>query len=127
MVQGDGQSKVKGVGFRFPWFLHLDHRAVVAIIRVGHRGKLKEYQHMRQKFPLTLETGTHDEDTTTFAKLAAECMEPRSKRPKGKDWVSEGTWALIAKRASLLQSGRCNQAAARRMKREIHQALKADK
>ena len=54
-------------------------------------------------------------------------MEPKSKRPKGKDWVSEGTWKLIAKRASLLQSGLCDQAAARRMKRKIHQAPKADK
>jgi hypothetical protein len=54
-------------------------------------------------------------------------MESKSKRPKGKDWVSKGTWKLIAKRASLLQSSRCDQAAARRMKRKIHQALKADK
>ena len=54
-------------------------------------------------------------------------MEPKSKRQKGKDWVSKSTWALIAKRASLLQSGRCNQAAARRMKHDIHGALKADK
>jgi hypothetical protein len=28
--------------------------------------------------------------------LAAECMEPKSKRQKGKDWVSKGTWKLIA-------------------------------
>jgi hypothetical protein len=76
---------------------------------------------------LTLAVGPRDEDITTFAMLAAECIEPKSKRPKGKDWVSKGTWTLIAKRVSLLQSGRCDQAAARRMKRKIHQALKADK
>ena len=81
---------------------------------------------MRQRFPLRLVTGPQDEDTTTFAALAAECMEPKSKRQKGKDWIGEATWALIAKRASLLQSGRCNQAAARRMKQEIHTALKED-
>ena len=51
-------------------------------------------------------------------------MEPKSKRKKWKDWVSETTWSLIAKQASLLQSDRCNQAAARRMKRKIHGALK---
>ena len=54
-------------------------------------------------------------------------MESKSKRQKGKDWVSKGTWALIAKRAVLLQSGRCNQAAARIMKQEIMTALKAGK
>ena len=95
MVQGDGQSKVKGVGFRFPRFLHSDHRAIVADIRVGSRGKLKEYRRKRQKFPLSLATGPQDEDTTTFTTLAAECMEPKSKRQKGKDWVSKGTWKLI--------------------------------
>ena len=45
----------------------------------------------------------------------------------GKDWGSKGTWVLISKRALLLKSGRCKQAAARRMKREIHVALKSDK
>ena len=82
---------------------------------------------MRQRFPLSLATCLQDDDTTNFSALAAKCMEPKSKRQKEKDWVSEGTWALIAKRASLLQSGRCNQAVARRMKRKIHGAPEADK
>ena len=120
MVQGDGQSKVKGVGFRFPQFLHSDHRAVAADICVGCQGKLKENRCMRQRFPLSLAMGPQDKDTTTFAALAGKCMEPQSKRQKGKDWVSKATWALIVKRVLLLQSGRCNQAAARRMKHEIH-------
>ncbi len=49
------------------------------------------------------------------------------KRAPGKDWVSEGTWRLIAKRTSLLRSGKIRQIAARRMKREVHTALKEDK
>ena len=101
MVQEEGQSKVKGVGFRILRYLHLDNWAVVANIQVGHRGKLKEYRRMCQQFPLSLATGLQDEETTTFAALAAKCMEPKSKRQKGKDWVSKGTWALIAKRALL--------------------------
>ena len=111
LVRGDVHSKVMGVGFRSPRFLHSDHRAVVANIRVGCRGKLKEYRRLRQEFPLRLAVGPQDKDTTNFAQLAAKCMEPKSKRPKGKDWVSKGTWTLIAKRASLLQSGHWNQAA----------------
>ena len=63
-------------------------------IRVGSRGKLKEYRRKRHKFPLA--AGPQDNDTTTFMMLAAECMEPKSKRQKGKDWVSKGTWKLIA-------------------------------
>jgi hypothetical protein len=41
--------------------------------------------------------------------------------------MSEATWRLIAKRASLLRSGCIRQDAARRMKREIKAAIKADK
>ena len=52
---------------------------------------------------------------------------PKTKRAPGKDWVSEGTWKLIAKRASLLRSEKKRQTAARRMKREVHAALKEDK
>jgi hypothetical protein len=68
----------------------------VADIRVGSQGKLKEYRRKRHKFPLSLATGPQDKDTTTFMMLAAECMGPKSKRQKGKDWVSMGTWKLIA-------------------------------
>ena len=39
----------------------------------------------------------------------------------------QGHLGMIAKRASLLQSGCCNQAAARRMRRKIYGVLKADK
>jgi hypothetical protein len=45
----------------------------------------------------------------------------------GKDWMSKGTWQLIAKRVSLLQSGRICKDAAWRMKRKIGTAIKADK
>jgi hypothetical protein len=53
--------------------------------------------------------------------------EPKPKRTPGKDWISEGTWRLIAKRASFLQSCRIRQDAGRRMKRKTGAALKADK
>ena len=39
---------------------------------------------------------------------------------RGKDWISQATWKLIAKQTSLQQSCQLNQAVARRMKREIH-------
>jgi hypothetical protein len=108
-------------------FLHSDHCAVVANIWVGRKGRLKNYRRARQKFPLSLPLGPKDANTTIFDALAAECIEPKKKRLPGKDWISEGTWKLIAKSASLLRSGKIRQAAARRMKREVQAALKADK
>ncbi len=80
-----------------------------------------------QKFPLTLPLGPKDANTITFDAPAAECVEPKKKWSPGKDWISKGTWRLIAKCASLLRIGKIRQAAARRMKREVQAALKADK
>jgi hypothetical protein len=126
LYHGGNMAQFKGVGFRSPRFLHLDHRAVVANIWVARKGRLKNYRHAHQKFPLTLPLGPKDANTTTFDALAAKCIEPKKKRLPGKDWISEGTWRLIAKRASLLHSGKIRQAAARRIKREVQAALKAD-
>ncbi len=127
MARARDMSQLKGVGFRSPRFLYSDHRAVVANIREGRKGRLKNYRRMRQKFPLSLPLGPMDADTTTFDALAAECVNPKPKRAPGKDWISEGTWKLITKHASLLRSGKIRQTAARRMKREVNAALKADK
>ena len=120
-------AQFKGVGFRSPRFLHSDHRAVVTNIWVGRKGRLKNYRRARQKFPLTPPLGPKDANTTTFDALAARCVEPKKKRSPGKDWISKGTWRLITKRTSLLRSRKIRQAAARRMKREVQAALKADK
>ena len=124
---GDMRANLWGVGFRSPRFLHLDHRAVVMNLPVGRTGRLKKYRRERQKFLLSLPLGSQDANTTIFDALAARCVDPKKKWSPGKDWISEGTWKLITKRASLLCSGKIRQAAARRMKREVQAALKADK
>jgi hypothetical protein len=62
-----------------------------------------------------------------FDTLAAKCVDPKPTRKPGKDWISEATWRLIAKQASLLQSGRIGQDTARRMKGEIEATIKVDK
>ncbi len=102
----------KGMGFHFSRFLHSDHRAIVAVIRAGGEGRLKKYRRKRQKLPLSLLLGPKDTDTTAFNALAAKCVDPKPTRKQGKDWMSKATWCLIAKRASLLQSGRIRQDAA---------------
>ena len=127
MARAGDVSQFKGVGFRSLRFLHSDHRAVVTNIREGRKGWLKSYRRACQKFPLSLPLGPKDANTTTFDALAAKCVNPKTKRAPGKDWVSEGTWKLIAKHASLLRSGKIWQTAARQMKREVHAALKEDK
>ncbi len=79
------------------------------------------------KFPLSLPPGPKDANTALFDALAAKCIDPKPPWVPGKDWISEGTWKLIAKRASLMHSGGKRQAAARRMQRKVKAALKVDK
>jgi hypothetical protein len=98
MARAGDVSHFRGVGFRFPRFLHSDHRAVVANIRVGRKGRLRTYRRSRQKFPLSPPIGPKDENTTAFDALVAECDDPKPKGTPGKrkDWVSEATWRMIA-------------------------------
>jgi hypothetical protein len=81
----------KGVGFRFPWLLHLDHRAIVVVVQAGQGGGLKQYRRKGQKFLLSLLLGPKDADTMVFDALAADCIKLKPKRATGKDWISEGT------------------------------------
>jgi hypothetical protein len=116
----------KGVGFRFLRFPHLDHHTIIAVVRAGWGGGLRQYRCKLQKFPLSLPPGPKDVDIMAFNTLAAKCIKPKPKRVPGKDWISKGTWRLIVKQASLLQSSRIWQDAAQRMKRKIGTAIKAD-
>ena len=127
MAHAGDIAQFKGVGFRSPRFLHSDHRAVVANIWVGRKGRLKKYRRARQKFPLSLPPGPKDPNIALFDALAAKCVDPTPTQAAGKDWISKGTWKLIRKRASLMRSGKIRQDAARRMQREVKAALKADK
>ena len=94
---------------------------------MGRTGRLKKYWRARQKFPLSLPLGPKDASTSTFDALTTSCIDPKKKRAPGKEWISEGTWKLIATRASLLRSRKIRQAAVRRMKQEVQAALKANK
>jgi hypothetical protein len=86
----------KGVGYRFPQFIHSNHRTIVAVVQAGPGGQLRQYQHNKlQKFPLSLPLGPKDADTTAFNTLAAKCVEPKPKRTPGKVWISKGIWWLI--------------------------------
>jgi hypothetical protein len=117
LLQAEETGMFTGVGFRFPRFLHSNHRAMVAVVRAGGEGQLKKYRRKHQKLPLSLPLGPKDADTMAFNALAAKCVDPKPTRKQGKDWMTKGTWRLIAKRASLMQSGRIWQDAARRMRR----------
>jgi hypothetical protein len=127
LAQAEDIGMFTSMEFCFPRFLHSDHRAIVAVVRAGGEGRLKKYWRKRQKLLLSLPLGPKDADTMAFNALAAKCINPKPTRKQGKDWMTKRTWCLIAKRASLMQSGRIWQDAARRIRCEIEAAIKADK
>jgi len=90
MARAGDMSQFQGVRFRSPRFLHSDHRAVVANIRVDRKGRLKEYRRAHQKFPLSLPPGLKDSNTALFDALAAKCVNPKPTRAPEKEWISEG-------------------------------------
>ena len=92
LARAGDMAHFKGVGFRSPRYLHSDHRAVVANVRVGRKGRLKKYRWERQKFPLSLPLGPKDENTARFDALAAECVDPKPTRVLGDRHVNGRKW-----------------------------------
>jgi hypothetical protein len=72
---------------------------------VGGEGRLKKFRRKRQKLPLSLPLGPKDADTTAFDALAAKCIALKPTWKQGKDWMTKGTWRLIAKQVSFILTG----------------------
>jgi hypothetical protein len=70
---------------------------------------------MCQKFLLSLPPGPKDADTIAFDAQPAKFFKPKPKQVLGKEWMSKGTWPMIVKWASLLQSGQIWQDITQRM------------
>jgi hypothetical protein len=115
------------VGFRWPRYHDSDHRAVVATIRRGRVGRLKSYRKQRQRHPLQLPPGPHDQLTDAFETMKAAYTDPDPKRWECKDWVSDATWQLIKRRTSLRQAGQLRRNEASVMQREVQQCLRTDR
>jgi hypothetical protein len=112
------------VGFCWPRYHDLDHRAVVAR---GRKGRLKYHQKRWQQLPMRLPPGPHNELTTAFEMMKAECIAPAVRRRNCRDWVSDATWLLIKQHTSLCQAGRLRRHEAAQIQRVIHRALHADR
>jgi len=128
MARGVDTKAFRSVGFWQLRFHDSDHRAVVARISRGRKGRLKKYRRSRQKFPLQLAPlGEHDGVTRLFGGLREECEETDSKKRPWNGWISEEMWRLIAHRAMLRRAGRLCQTGGRRLHRQIGAALRNDR
>jgi hypothetical protein len=120
MARGVDTKAFQSVGFRQLRIHDSDHRAVVANVSRGRKGRLKKYRRGRQKFPLQLAPlGEQDGVTQLFGRLKEEYKEMDPKKRPWNDWISEETWRLIAHRAMLRRAGRLCQTGGRRLHRQI--------
>jgi hypothetical protein len=88
MARGVDMTAFRSVGFRQPRFHDSDHRAVVANISRGRKGRIKKYRRSRQTFPLQLAPlGEQDGVTRLFGRLREECEETDPKKRPWNDWI----------------------------------------
>ena len=98
MVRERDRRRFQNVGFWWPRYHDLDHRAVIATIKSGRR-RLKEYWRKRQEFPLKLPAVEQQDDLTwAFEALKVTCEEPEMTKAHWRDWMSDSTWLLIKQR-----------------------------
>jgi len=128
MARGVNTTAFRSVDFLRPRFHDTDHRAVVANISRGRKGRIKKFRWSHQTFPLKLAPlGEQDGVTRLFGKLREECEETDPKKRPRNDWISEETWRLIAHQAMLRRAGRLCQTGGHRLHRHIGAALCNDR
>ena len=102
-----------------------DHRAVVALLRLGSKRKLASYHKKRHKFPLQpilpLTRGDH-----LYGALHEKCKPPPPRKHPSNSWIRGGTWSVIDHRAQLHREGKLTQWSSRTLGRKIKSALQED-
>ena len=122
------RGKFRNVSLRLPRHFDSDHRAIVAEFYSGPPKRLKAYRRRRQRFPIRLpRVGPRTELETAFEDLQSNCMPPPPRKVKANAWISDATWAIVDRRATLRHMGWLDQAGTRRIGREIKARLKADR
>ena len=114
------------VAFRLPLVHDSDHCAVVATFHARKTKWLTKYPCRRQRFPLRLPPGPHDELTHTFEALKLTCKKAEPTKRRGHEWISVETWRLISHRSMLRRTGKLCQTGARRSRRQIWTAIRGD-
>ena len=127
LARGGDIRYFRKVAIRSPLVHDSDHRAVVATFRARRTNRLTKYRRRRQRLPLRLPHGPHDELTHTFEALKLTCLEAEPTKRRGNDWISAETWRLISHRTMLRKTGKLCQIGARRMQRQIWAALRGDR
>ena len=128
MARATARRRFRRVRLVNPRYHDSDHRAIVAQIYSGCGRDMQQYRRNRQRFPLTLpRIGPRTELESLFEELQSDCEAlPVHDRPANA-WISQSTWTLVDRCASMRKSGALSQQYSRILGRRIRQSLKADR
>jgi len=128
MVRETARRRFQRVRLVSPRYHDSDHRAIVAQIYSGCGRDMQQYRRNRQRFPITLpRNGPRTELESWFEELQSDCEAPPIRECPANAWISQSTWALVDRRASMRKSGALSQQYSRILGRRIRQSLKADR
>ena len=128
MARASVRRRFRRVRLVAPRFHDSDHHAVVSQIYLGCGREMQQYRRNHQRFPITLpHIGPGTELESLFAELQSDCEAPPVRARPANAWISQSTWDLVDRRASLRKSGSLSQQQGRVLGRSIRQALKADR
>ena len=71
--------------------------------------------------------GSRTELESLFEELQSDCEAPPVRARPANAWISQSTWDLVDRRASLRKRGALSQQQGRMLRCSIRQALKADR
>ena len=128
MARETARRRFRRVRLVSPRYHDSDHRAIVAQIYSGCGKDMQQYRRNRQRFPITLpRNGPRTELESWFEELQSDCEAPPIRERPANAWISQSTWALVDRRASMRKSGALSQQYSRILGRRIRQSLKADR
>ena len=128
MARATARRRFRRVRLVNPRYHDSDHRAIVAQIYSGCGRDMQQYRCNRQHFPITLpRNGPRTELESLFEELQSDCEAPPVRDRPANAWISQSTWSLVDRRASMRKSGALSQQYSRILGRRIRKSLKEDR
>ena len=88
---------------------------------------MKRYRKKYRRFPLKIPRGPRAELVSKYEVLRQDVIPPPVRERPANRWISDKTWAVVDKRATMRRKGHLTTCLARRMGREIKSLLTADR
>jgi hypothetical protein len=116
------------VTIREPRHYTTDHYMILGILLSEPMKAHRSYINGRKRYPLHPQKwGPKTKTDALFEDLKGSIQRNPKRDRVWTPWISKETWALVDKKAALKQSTRSSPREDKRLKRQIHRAIRADR